>query len=59
VEVEVLVTQFDQLYTSFDGYLLFKKWVEHNINLVFDVLNQEWKTIHEWDFQLVSQVRVL
>lgn len=59
MEVKVLVTQFEQLDTSFDSDLLLKKRVEHHINLVLDVLDQEWEAVHEWDLQLVTKVRVL
>lgn len=58
VEIELLVSKLEDSASSLDGDLLLKERVEHGVNFVLDVLNEDRRSFLKRELEAISQVRV-
>lgn len=56
IVIEVLVSDLDELVSTFDDDLLLKNWIEHWINFVLNRFDQDWESFSKWNLKLISQV---
>jgi len=58
VEIELLISKFEDSASSFNGDLLLEERVEHGVDFVFNVLNKDRRSFLERELECVSQVGV-
>lgn len=54
--VHILISNLDELISTFNDDLLLENWIKHRINFILDGFDKNWEALLQWPFESISQI---